>query len=684
MSNDESQPIEPGAEAESEAEGPQREADRNQVLNRLALDLVASPGLVDALEHCLDAAFLLSDADAGGIYLVNAETGAVELACFRGLSSEFVARSSFYEADSPNAKLIHGGKPVYGTHSDLVENIDSVRSDEGLLAIGVVPVNYQDRPVAAINVASHSHSVIPSAARDGLENLAAQIGSAIARFRAEEALRKSEEKYRLLVERSPFAVVITDVTGKVIEANQRACEATGMPKEQIIGAQGMERLIPRDEATIRKISDNLINPSAVEGIVVETKKGRSLRVSTVVFSQDPLLLYSTFEDITEQRRLQQQLQQSQKMEAIGRLAGGVAHDMNNILGAIMGSASMLKLETPEDDRRAEDIATILDACRKGRSLTRDLLGFARKGKYIKERISLNDVAKEAEALLTRTISKKIVVEMQLNPELEIVEGDRSQIVHALMNVCINAADAMRDVGTLNITTKNVTLDRPPEAAVSEFTPGRYVRLDIVDTGVGMSKEMLKQVFEPFFTTKEKGQGTGLGLSMVYGVVKNHGGLITIESEERVGTTVSFFLPVLKHSSLEIVEAKQRQLDTLRGQGGILVVDDEEMVRNSTRRLLVRLGYTVLVAASGQEALILYRENRREISLVILDLIMPEMDGVETFEALRAIDDDVRVLISSGYSKDERVERMLSRGKVGFVSKPFDAAALAEHVNKAMP
>ena len=232
------------------------------------------------------------------------------------------------------------------------------------------------------------------------------------------------------------------------------------------------------------------------------------------------------------------------MEAIGRLAGGIAHDMNNVLGAIMGSASVLEMECTEGGPHAEDIENILVACRKGRDLTRDLLGFARKGKYVKERLSLNDIAVEAKALLTRTIPKTITVNTDLDPEIAVVEGDRSQIHHALMNVCINAADAMQErSGTVNISTNMITLSDVSCASFRDARPGRYVMMCVQDSGIGMTEETMGKVFEPFFTTKPKGKGTGLGLSMVYGVIKNHGGVIHIDSEVGEGTTFTIRIPV---------------------------------------------------------------------------------------------------------------------------------------------
>ncbi len=396
-------------------------------------------------------------------------------------------------------------------------------------------------------------------------------------------------------------------------------------------------------------------------------------------------------DITERRKaeaekraLEKQLRQSQKMEAIGRLAGGIAHDMNNVLGAILGSASVLDEEVDHNHPNREDVDNIIAACRKGRDLTRDLLGFARKGKYVKEVLSLNEIATEAQSLLARTITKKIAIELRLDERLHCVEGDRNQIHHALMNLCINAADAMKTHGTLTITTSNVVLSTQEAAERGGLPPGDYVETSVIDTGVGMDLETLKNVFEPFFTTKPKGEGTGLGLAMVYGVIENHGGFVNIRSELGKGTTVVFLLPAAfpgmagRDRSTDRVMGEKPSL--IKGSKCILVVDDETFVRVSVRRLLERLGYQAFMAPDGKTAVEIYKRNKEEISLVILDLIMPEMDGRETFEALLALNPNVKVLVSSGYSKDEKVEALLRRGAIGFVQKPFDLQSLSRELS----
>lgn len=386
----------------------------------------------------------------------------------------------------------------------------------------------------------------------------------------------------------------------------------------------------------------------------------------------------------EKRSLEEQLRQTQKMEAIGRLAGGIAHDMNNILGAILGSATMIDQEVPRQHALREDIDNILTACRRGRDLTRDLLGFARKGKYVSEPVSLNDVVEKVGALLNRTFPKKVITELGLANGLRYVEGDPNQIEHALMNVCINAADAMNGEGVLTITTKNIDLKERLETTVMGLTPGRYVELRIQDTGIGMTKEIQKKAFEPFFTTKPKGKGTGLGLSMVYGAIKNHGGVVLVESTPGQGTIITFLLPTMPEGQIKPVRPRfRRQVVKHKGSGTVLLVDDEDIIRKSSSRLLQKLGYDVMLAENGKEAIEIYSHHRQKISLILLDQLMPIMDGTETFESLKKIDPDVKVLICSGYSKTKKIEALLANGAVGFVEKPFEISTLASELNAAM-
>ncbi len=375
----------------------------------------------------------------------------------------------------------------------------------------------------------------------------------------------------------------------------------------------------------------------------------------------------------EKQQLADQLRQSQKMEAIGTLAGGVAHDMNNVLGAIMGAASLLKQDLPADGPNAEEVSLILDACRRGRRLTRNLLGFARKGRYRREKVYLAQLVAEMLEILGRTVDKRVRIVPRVDEDLPPVAGDPNQLYHALMNVCLNGVDAMSEGGELTLD-----LERVLHAGDGEG-PDRwraFVQVRVSDTGHGMDEQTLAHAFEPFYTTKPQGVGTGLGLSMVYGTVENHGGTVQLESAPGEGTTVAILLPALVSEEVDGPE-ETVETEAFHSVGeGVLLVDDEDLIRRVGERLLRRLGYRVMVAEDGEEAIALLEEHGSEISVVILDLVMPGLDGEATFHRLRELDPLVPIVLSSGYSRDDNVKRLLMAGANGFLPKPFELKHLA--------
>jgi CheY-like chemotaxis protein len=373
------------------------------------------------------------------------------------------------------------------------------------------------------------------------------------------------------------------------------------------------------------------------------------------------------------------------MEAIGRLAGGVAHDMNNMLAAIMSFASAIQEDIDPGSHLQQDLRDILKACQRGRALTQNLLGVARKGTYRRERFSLNDAVDELAELLKRTISKRIEVRKVQYANLPEIEGDPNQIQQALINLSLNAADAMEGEGTLTFTTKLVDLDVDVLKSTPDLTAGVYVELQISDTGAGMDAETLQHAFEPFFTTKPTGEGTGLGLSMVYGTIKNHRGRVFIDSQPDEGTTVTIQLPgLLSLPTSREARPQEARTRAARGAGTVLLVDDEELVRKSGKRLLEQLGYRVFLAENGTEALDLYRQLKDQIDFVLLDLIMPVMDGHELYLKLKELEPSVKVIFCSGFTQDEGASSLIAAPDTRFIRKPFDVEQLASELAKCSP
>jgi signal transduction histidine kinase len=387
-------------------------------------------------------------------------------------------------------------------------------------------------------------------------------------------------------------------------------------------------------------------------------------------------------NITERKRaeeenkgLQAQLIQAQKIEAIGTLAGGIAHDFNNLLAIIQGNVSLMLFDVDAKQPHYENLKRIEKQIQHGSKLTHQILAYARKGTHDVKPINLNELVAESSEAFGRT-RKDTTIYRELTEDLYAIEVDQGQIEQVLLNLYVNATHAMPGGGDLILKTMNVTHDDMKDK-MYDPKPGKYVLLTVTDTGTGMDKETQARIFDPFFTTKEMGgnRGTGLGLASVYGIVKAHAGYIDVESEKGKGTTFSIYLPATEKKVEKSVEAAGQIIE---GSGTILLVDDEELVLEVGSEVLKKLGYTVLEAKGGKEALKIYRENNT-IDLVILDMIMPQMGGGETYDKMKDINPDVKVVLSSGYGIDGQANEILARGCDGFIQKPLHTKELSEKI-----
>jgi CheY-like chemotaxis protein len=372
--------------------------------------------------------------------------------------------------------------------------------------------------------------------------------------------------------------------------------------------------------------------------------------------------------------MEAQFLQAQKMEAIGTLAGGIAHDFNNLLMVIQGNASLMLLTIDPSHAHHEMLSSIVKQVQSGSKLTNQLLGYARKGRYEVKPIQLNELVKETSNTFERT-RKEIRIQRELANNLFPIEGDSGQIEQVLMNLFVNAADAMPQGGDIFLKTTNIS-HRDIRDKLYDPKPGNYILLAITDTGIGMDSKTLERIFEPFFTTKELSRGTGLGLASVYGIIKGHGGYIDVDSEKGRGTTFKIYLPATDEEVQKTIEAPH---DIVKGTGTILLVDDEEMVLEVGERFLKVMGYHVLTAREGKEAIEVYKKHRETIDLVLLDIIMPNMKGGEVFDRLKKINPNIKVLLSSGYSIDGEASQILERGCSGFIQKPFDMNQLSKSI-----
>ncbi|MDY6987015.1 MAG: response regulator [Thermodesulfobacteriota bacterium] len=497
------------------------------------------------------------------------------------------------------------------------------------------------------------------------------------RKRSEEALEAERKRLYALLDGLPAYVYLRDTDHLIRFANRWFRNRFGNPK----GRRCYEVVGAKDKPC------ETCPPSTVfeTGKPVEwestQRDGRAYQIYDYPFNDvdgSPLILELGI-DNTERKRAEEerkklgaQLQQAQKMEAVGTLAGGIAHDFNNLLMGIQGRVSLMLMDMDSDHANFIHVTGIEDAVKKGADLTRQLLGFARGGKYEVKPTDPNDLVQKSSEILGRA-KKEIKIHRKYEKDIWTVEVDQGQIEQVLVNLYVNAWQAMPGGGDLYLETRNVYLDQKVTEAYG-VAPGNYVQISFTDTGVGMDEETRQRVFEPFFTTKEVGGGTGLGLASAYGIIKNHGGIINVYSQPGQGSTFNIYLPA---SEKAVTSHKEPLADVLGGIETVLLVDDEEMIVDVGNEMLTALGYHVMVASNGKQAIALYEHNKDKIDMVILDLIMPDMGGGEVYDRLKEINPKVKVLLSSGYSIEGQANKILERGCDGFIQKPFNIREVSE-------
>jgi len=538
-------------------------------------------------------------------------------------------------------------------------------------------------------------SLSPLRTRDGQQSLAI-VRDVTDRRTVEEALRKSEEHWRTVISTMAEGVVVQERDGKITTCNDRAEEILGLSEDQMMGRTSVDSrwgAIHEDGSPFPGED----HPAMVALRTGERQTNVCMGVrkpdggtTWILINAEPIFypvsriaraVVSTFTDITDRKRLEEHFMQAQKLEAIGRLAGGIAHDFNNILGVILGHCELMAMEGPDGEQTLQHARAIKDSAERAAALTRQLLAFSRKQVMQLQPLDLNEVVRRLTEMLQRLIGENIELVLQLDPNPGKVSADLVQIEQVIMNLIVNARDAMPKGGRLTIATKNVDLASDYVGFHPVVSPGSYVMIAVTDTGTGMNEETQARLFEPFFTTKELGRGTGMGLSIIYGVVRQSGGNISVQSEVGRGSTFKVFLPrVADVTSLEEKSLTPAHKEREPGNGTILLVEDDENLRELVSSMLAPIGYTVLAAASGTEALEIAEKDLESIALLLSDVVLRgNIDGPELARQLRAKRPDLKVLFVSGYSETFIAGASEPGSSLELLEKPFTADDLRQRV-----
>lgn len=522
-----------------------------------------------------------------------------------------------------------------------------------------------------------------------------EVGQLASQFnKMRDDLRKimvSKEHVDDIVTSIPDSLIILDANAQIKSVNRATVDLLGYKKGEIVDKPfgeifssdwGKKLAITNLESVLGKRKGRYVERAYLN------KKDRKIPVlfsySAIPDESKSQVVYlCVAQDLTEHKHIeaekhaaQHQLQEAQKMESIGQLAGGIAHDFNNLLGGVLGYAQLIQKRAELSDSSAEFITKIVKLSKRAAELTAQLLTFARKSQHEKVLLNINEIVQESADILSRTLEKRTEVKVLLDDKLQSVVGDSSQILQILMNLGLNAYDAMPKGGIVTFKTDNFTADNAFCRKHSEFTPGDYVKLTVSDTGTGIPKKYLSKVFEPFFTTKPVGKGTGLGLSMVYGIMQQHGGIAKVDSEVGKGTMFSLYFPVVLQEEVLKSEGKEKSsVEPSEIDKTILVVDDEGYMRELVEQVLKQKNTRLLFAKNGEEAIQVFRKTKDNIDCIVLDVVMPKVDGVTAYKEIIKCTPDVKVLFFSGYTESNEVRKLLKAGQVDFIQKPFDSDEL---------
>jgi PAS domain S-box-containing protein len=660
-----------------------------------AAELSLLSGVADALTRKtnIDAALrdvLAATLDAAGIskgaLILRDEAGRLELRQDVGFSEaeRAMLRTFFGHAALLEEIVQRGGSVSVPSPAMPADIAHDILAGAKVASVQIVPLVSDGRGMGAMMIGATQTDVTSDDSVAFARAMGNQVVQSLELARSVARLTASEQRYRTLLNSANDYIAVLTPDGLVREMNQRWVDLTGLPYDDLIGRHAREFAPMGKENANSQMYSEATGSSATPTPPVEIAGPNGSKVlmefsRTYVDVAGEQLVFTIGRDVTQQRALEEQLRQSQKLEAVGQLAGGVAHDFNNVLTAILGFSVLMMEGLAPDDPSRRDLLEIKKAGERAASLTRQLLAFSRKQILQPKVLNINTVVAGMEAMLKRLIFAHVNLKLSLAPEVGLVKMDPTQLEQILINLAVNAADAMPRGGKLTIETGNVTLDEQYQQGHLPVTPGEYVMLAVSDTGTGMDEATSRRIFEPFFTTKAVGKGTGLGLATTYGIVKQSGGNIWVYSELGRGSTFKIYLPHVVTSAAGVLERATEAKEMPRGSETILLVEDDEGVRLLVRIALERAGYHLLEAGNPKEAMQVARAFDGPIHLLLSDVIMPESEGMPLFERLSELHPDLQVLYISGYADDAIVRHGVLVEGAPFLQKPFTSLALARKV-----
>jgi len=667
-------------------EGVKRSLEQLSALRQTALDITARLDITALLEAIVRRATELLKAKGGGIYLYDPTRQELTVAVDYGLRRSFVG-TTLKVGEGMAGRVVQTGEPMIVDDYRTWPGRSKKFADDIFTAVVEVPLKWQDKVIGVLAIVDEAEERVFTEDDAHLLSLFAdQAAIAIENARLFEEAERLRAFNESIVQGVAEAILIEDAQGILTFANPAAEELLGYSRQELIGLH-WSALVPEDQR--ERVRQELAKrPQGIASRYETALLSKDGRVIPVIVSARPLFeegkfagVLTAFTDLTEHKRMEEQIRRQERLAAVGQLAAGIAHDFNNLLTSIIGFAQLLRMRADIPGSAKADLELIMEQGRRAAHLIRQILDFSRASLIQQRPLDLAPFLKEAVKFLRRTIPESIDISLDMGPGQYWVQADPTQVQQVLTNLAVNARDAMPGGGKLRLRLSHFTLEPSARAPFPDMRPGEWVTLSVSDTGVGIPPEVLPHLFEPFFTTKEAGKGTGLGLAQVYGIVKQHEGFIDVQTEVGRGTTFTIYLPSLPVG--EEAEGEEEREEMPQGQGEtILVVEDDPQVLGTCQAMLERLGYRVLTATSGSQALEVC-DQHEEVALVLMDLVLPEMSGAELFQSLRSRDPEVRVVAMTGYPLEEDGRGLLEQGIVDWMQKPLDFARLAEVVSQAL-